>query len=543
MTATVSPSGRDEAPSDSAAPDDAASPRRPDSADAEPLDRPGEPPADQPAAALGPRTLVRLGAAGAALLLIGSLGAGAMPGYDVIAHVPVLSAFRSGSLGLRAAMALAYAGLALMVGSWLLLGRALYAPQPGQPITVALLRRAALAWSIPLALCAPLFSRDLYSYAAQAQIAHAGLNPYQATPADLPGRFLDEVAWRWVDSPAPYGPLWLMLGKVAAAIAGDGVMRTVLAVRLLCIIGVALVVWLLPRLAALTGGRPEAALWLGALNPLVLVHLIAGGHNDALMLGLGVAGLALAAMADGRARGLDSARLAGGAAIIAMAIAVKSPAAVMLAFAPLIWLQRRGQLRDLRQWIVASALALGSATAAFAAVTAISGMGLGWIKQVNSSIPVVNWLSLPTSLAMLWRALHGVGLDRQPDGTVEAFRTAGTAITVIAVLACWAAARRWSPLTLCAIALGITVLLGPSVQPWYYVWALSLAAATAAATRPRVGAWLAFLSVALMLSTLPEGQSIVGKPIPLLLVLAAAAAAAWSALGGLRAAEPASPDP
>ena len=37
-----------------------------------------------------------------------------------------------------------------------------------------------------------------------------------------------------------------------------------------------------------------AALWLGALNPLVLFHLIAGGHNEALMLGAMLAGLVVA---------------------------------------------------------------------------------------------------------------------------------------------------------------------------------------------------------------------------------------------------------
>ena len=94
-----------------------------------------------------------------------------------------------------------------------------------------------------------------------------------------------------------------MLGRAVAVVSGDGVLRTVIGIRLLCVAGVALMVWLLPRLARLVGGRAEIALWLGVLNPLVLIHLIAGGHNDALMVGLGIAGLTLAATADGQARG------------------------------------------------------------------------------------------------------------------------------------------------------------------------------------------------------------------------------------------------
>jgi alpha-1,6-mannosyltransferase len=483
------------------------------------------------AAALGSFPgLVRIGAVGAILLLIGSLGSGAMPGYDPIAHVPVLSGFRSGPAGLRVAMAVTYLGLALLTYAWLMIGRSLTADRPAGA-SVRDLRRTALLWGAPLLLAAPLFSRDLYSYAAQAQIVHAGLDPYTATPADLPGRFLDEVAWRWVDSPAPYGPLWLMLGDHVAWVTGEGVMRTVLAMRLLAVAGVLMCVWALPVLARRVGARPDLALWLGALNPMVLLHGVAGGHNDALMTGLAVAGLTVVAGAGrSHARKHDMRLLAAGSALLSLAIAVKSPAAIMLAFAVPLWAHQRGELARLRAWVAGSAIALASAASVFAVVTALSGVGMGWIRQVNSSIPVVNWLSLPTSSAMLWRWVNGVGINSRLDGTVEAFRTAGTVMTLVALAACWFAARRRDPLALCALGLGITVLLGPSVQPWYYVWALTVLAATRVPQRRRALVWLGFGSVALTLTTLPEGSSIVGKPLYLAPVLAAAAWASWSAL-------------
>jgi hypothetical protein len=97
-------------------------------------------------------------------------------------------------------------------------------------------------------------------------------------------------------------------------------------------------------------------------------------------------------------------------------------------------------------------------------------------------------------------------------------------------------------MTLCAAGLAITVLLGPSVQPWYYSWALTVAAASVAVvSRRNVLAILAFGSVALTLTTLPEGSSIAGKPGPLLCVAVAAAVAAWSVFARPRAstAEPA----
>jgi alpha-1,6-mannosyltransferase len=475
-----------------------------------------------------PAQLIRIGAAGSVLLLIGSLGSGAMPGYDLVAHVPVLSVFRSGWVGLRVAMTLTYLGLATLGFAWLMLGRALIDGTNG--LGVRELRRAALLWGAPLLLAAPLFSRDLYSYAAQAQIVHAGLNPYTATPADLPGRFLDEVAWRWVDSPAPYGPLWLMLGNAVAFVCGEGVMRTVFAIRLLGVAGIALCAWALPVLARRVGGRGDLALWLGVLNPLVLLNGIAGGHNDALMVGLGIAGLTVVAGARPAAPlRRDLRLLVAGAALTALAIAVKSPAAIILAFCVPVWAYQRGEIARLRAWLLASAMALISAVGTFAAITALSGVGLGWIKQVNTSIPVVNWLSLPTSSAMLWRALHGVGINSRLDDTVEAFRLAGTVATLVFLAACWLGARHWNPLTLCALALAVTVALGPSVQPWYYVWALTVLAATAVVARRKAVAWLGFGSVALTLTTLPEGSSIVSQPIPLTLVLIAAGWASWAA--------------
>jgi hypothetical protein len=181
--------------------------------------------------------------------------------------------------------------------------------------------------------------------------------------------------------------------------------------------------------------------------------------------------------------------------------------------------------------VLGCAISVPSAAAAFAAVTTLSGMGLGWIRQVNSSVPVVNWLSLPTSLASLWHAARGLGFAHTADGTVEGFRTAGTVLTLVVLVVLWAAARRWPPLTLCAIALTVTVLLGPSVQPWYYAWALVIVAVTAPVGRRRPISWLAFGSIALLLITLPEGDSILGSPLSLLAVLATAGLATHSALG------------
>ena len=67
----------------------------------------------------------------------------------------------------------------------------------------------------------------------------------------------------WVDTPAPYGPLFLGIGRAVATLTGDRVVTTVFVMRLLAVVGVLLTARYLPRLARAAGGRPAGAVWLG----------------------------------------------------------------------------------------------------------------------------------------------------------------------------------------------------------------------------------------------------------------------------------------
>jgi hypothetical protein len=102
-------------------------------------------------------------------MALGSLGSGALPVYDPVKRIPVLSVLRQG-VGETIALTLVYGGLAILVLAWLYLGRSVRRREPGTEES-RLLRIGAL-WAAPLLFAVPLFSRDLYSYAAQAQITH-----------------------------------------------------------------------------------------------------------------------------------------------------------------------------------------------------------------------------------------------------------------------------------------------------------------------------------------------------------------------------------
>ena len=75
-----------------------------------------------------------------------------------------------------------YLGVALMIGSWFEVIRTLRR-SPATPVgaVVAMI----VAWAVPVLVMPPLFSRDVYSYAAQGEMVSRGINPYVHGPTAL----------------------------------------------------------------------------------------------------------------------------------------------------------------------------------------------------------------------------------------------------------------------------------------------------------------------------------------------------------------------
>jgi hypothetical protein len=392
-----------------------------------------------------------------------------------------------GGLGGAFGVATAYFGLVLLVAAWWRLGRLASAERPPGP--GALLATLAM-WSAPLLVGAPLFSRDVYSYLAQGAMIGAGLDVYRYGPAVLGGPYAAEVPAMWQHSPAPYGPVALLLAAAGAAFAGANVAAGVLAMRAMAIAGVVLLFVMLPVLARRTGVAPAAALWLGAMNPLVVIHLVGGAHNDAVMLGLLAAGLAATA-----------ARYpAVGAVAVTAAALVKAPAAAGLVVVALLWAgQLAGRWRRIRAVAGTGALAAGSA----AAITALAGTGFGWVETLRTPATTHNWspvatLGNVTSAVTLWRV---VGLAA----------VAATAVWV------WRHRDRLGAVHALGLLLLAVVVFGPAIRPWYLLWAVVPLAA--AAPWGRAGRWAAAGCAALALVILPDG-------------FAPNAGEVWQAIGG-----------
>jgi alpha-1,6-mannosyltransferase len=443
------------------------------------------------------RAARRLGLTGTLLMAVGALGSGALPVPNPLFGLRLLGL---PSRNTTIAIAITYAGIGMLVFAWLWVGKMLrsngaVAPAP----TRAQLARTAVLWAIPLAVAPPMFSRDVYSYLAQSAILARGLDPYVLGPAQALG--VDDPLTRsiptiWRDTPAPYGPLFLWLGRGITALTGNDVVLGLFAHRVLALLGVGLIVWSLPRLARRCGLDAGLAMWLGAANPLVLFHLVSGIHNEALMIGLMLAGMEIGLRAGPRV--LDVQFLLG-AVLIVGASAVKVPALLALGFLGTEWARRRGgRLRD----VASAAGTLGAVTVVgYAALALATGLGLGWVSTLDTPSIIRSWLSVSTDLGLIGGQIGILGgLGDHTDSVLLLTRgLGGLGAGILVVMLLLATLRgRVDPVTGMGTGLGAVVLLGPIVHPWYLLWAAIPLAATQGLPRYRRAALAASAVLALL---------------------------------------------
>ncbi|MFJ5998626.1 polyprenol phosphomannose-dependent alpha 1,6 mannosyltransferase MptB [Streptomyces sp. NPDC092370] len=414
-----------------------------------------------------------LGLAGTACLALGGETAGALPVADLLHPASVHAAL--GLVGV-------YFGVVLLIAAWALLGRVVRGPGPPAPRALLLV---LATWAAPLLLAPPLFSRDVYSYLAQGAMVEAHMDVYVHGPSRLGGPLADEVAPLWRHTGAPYGPVFL---AVAAALSGPTrgeLPAGVFGMRLVALAGVALMAAALPRLARHNGADPSAALWLGALNPLVVLHLIAGAHNDAVMLGLLGVGLVAAL---GRWPVL-------GAVLVTLAALVKAPA--VLGLAAVVVLQVRAGRGPAKALVTTTAAAAATTVAA----TAAAGTGYGWVGALNTPVSPQNW-ALTTLLGRATRALlEHLGSDLAPLA-VPAWHALGIVAAAVVIVLTWLRLRP-RPVYALGLSLAAVAALGPAIRPWYALWGLFLIAAATPSTSVRHR--MAAVTGVLALCVLPSG--------------------------------------
>lgn len=339
-------------------------------------------------------------------------------------------------------VAVFYAGVAALFAGWL--GLAPRAPWP-----------VAALWCAPLFLTAPLFSQDAYSYLAQGTLVHLGLDPYRDTPAVLAqhghAHVLNAVSPFWRHTTAPYGPLFLW---IVSWFTGSSLVVGVLLIRALGLIGLVLLAVFVPRLARALGADPGRACWWVLLSPLVLLGLVAGAHNDLLMIGLVVAGLSLA---------IERSVLLG-IALCALAATIKLPAAAAIPFILMAFADRRTAVRGVL-------LAAGVVVA----ISLVSGLGFGWLSTSVFSTPGKVRLAITPATALGWTVAQVVPVGAR--GLESALGVvAFAAAAALSLLLLWRV-RRSTVARYLGIALFAVAVAGPAAWPWYLSWGLVLLAA------------------------------------------------------------------
>ncbi|MBI1349771.1 MAG: hypothetical protein GC156_01465 [Actinomycetales bacterium] len=405
------------------------------------------------------------GFVGAALVAVGALGIGWLPLTSNMLDHPLVQALRSTQVGSLASGALVIIGLVILLQAWLLLGSELMSEGP-RPALSAQFGVLAL-WAAPLVLAPPMFSRDAYSYYVQGRVFGQGYDPTTIGIDVIPGWFDDGADPMWVESPTPYGPVFLAIERGIADFAHPNAYLGALLFRGVALVGVALIAAFLPGLAVRHGINPQRAVWLAVLNPVMLMHFVSGAHNDALMVGLVVAGLALAAQQ----------RCLWGAVAVSLAVAIKPIALIALPFVGLLWSGRLGRWRDrVRSWALAGLTLVVVLTCVFLVVDAGEGV---LAAAFGTPAGVLTWLSPTTAVGkLLGMATTGLGLTQDATPLLNAVRLIGVA-AALAIVA-WLILRPGgrSPVRGAALAFAAVVVLGPVVQPWYLLWFLPLFAVT-----------------------------------------------------------------
>ncbi|HET6794304.1 MAG TPA: polyprenol phosphomannose-dependent alpha 1,6 mannosyltransferase MptB, partial [Acidimicrobiales bacterium] len=324
-------------------------------------------------------------------------------------------------------------------------------------------------WLVPLLVGPPLFSRDVYSYAAQGDMVTRGINPYLHGPSSLGwgDPYLNPVDRLWYATPAPYGPLFLGLDAGIVGLTGHHALATVVGLRLLALGGVVLAGAFLPTLARSSGRDPAAVFALAILNPVTLLHLIAGAHNDALMAGFLVAGLALA----------RNRHPVAGVVMCALGAAVKAPAALGILYIGWHWmgpgLPRRERVRPMVSAVMLGGVVLGL-------LSEVTRLGWGWVRALGAPGAVHSVIDPTTIFGIVTgtftRLLH---LGLRTGQMTSMGRGLGMAVAVVAGVRLLLMSDRLGMVRAAAISLWVVVVLGPVIQPWYLGWPIMLLAPVA----------------------------------------------------------------
>jgi hypothetical protein len=160
------------------------------------------------------------------------------------------------------------------------------------------LMSATLLWKLIVITTAILtisysaFSYDIFNYIFDAKIlTHYHLNPYLFKPLDFPQDPMLSFM-HWTHRTFPYGPIWLGITIPFSYLGLNFFLPTFFLFKVLAGISYLGTVYAISRIVRKISPENELlAIAFFAFNPLVLIESLVSGHNDIVMMCLGMFGI------------------------------------------------------------------------------------------------------------------------------------------------------------------------------------------------------------------------------------------------------------
>jgi glycosyl transferase family 87 len=290
-----------------------------------------------------------------------------------------------------------------------------------------------------------LLSTDVFSYIAYARMGvEHGINPYLHGPIAISGDPVYRyVGQDWKHVATAYGPLYTLLSYPLAPLGLKGAIWGMKLEALLASVGTLALTWRCARVREL---NPVLAVLAVGANPLYVIYVLGGAHNDLIMLLLMMAAVSLT--------------LAGRDAWAAVSVVAGALVKVTIAaLLPFMILARRS-----RAQILGAVAALG--VGALVGYAVFGAHGIDLVAALNRDAAFVSTDSFPTEIAHLFGKPGVFPVDHD--------LLKGALVVIVLHLLWrtwrgydWVAASGW---TLLAISVTSTWLLA-----WYVLWPLPLA--------------------------------------------------------------------
>jgi hypothetical protein len=356
------------------------------------------------------------------------------------------------------------AGPLFYVGLWLAMVAYVLVLAGSRAIGSRLAIGSIVAFHVLFLLAPPLLSQDVFSYISYArlEIVHS-LSPYTHSPDAVPS----DAAFAFTgskDASSAYGPLFTLATYPLAKLSVPVAFWVLKAVAALASLGIVALAW---RCAQRLGRDPVFVALAIGLNPLVLVHVVGGAHNDALVVLLMV-GAVLAVLTGAGADAAARARERLGGFLSAVATGIKVSAGLALPFL-VLGARRRGA-------VIAGAAAAALAIVAVSLV-AFGGDALDALSQIGSNQDRTTRWSLPQRSADAIAGITSMSGSTAIDLTRAVFIVAFAALLVVLLYRTWKAPAG-SSYWITALGWATLGLLVASawLVPWYAIWLLPFAA-------------------------------------------------------------------